>query len=177
MGRKSLGEVADIQEALHVNLRSENQILQVNMGFCVRNNNTGNSSLACSNSSLVVWTCTYVAYYRTGKNQGSVVDWESVTLNPESQDVTGNTSTWWVGLECCLGLAYVSFQYQASIMLVVWEVREISGKMPAISKDGSSCQKTWDMLSNFGDKWRADQDSMNSEKAKSHQQVTWRLVT
>ena len=25
-------------------------------------------------------------------------------------------------------------------MLVVWEVREISGKMPAISKDGSSCQ-------------------------------------
>lgn len=60
MGRKSLGEVADIQEALHVNLRSENQILQVNMGFCVRNNNTGNSSLACSNSSLVVWTCTWL---------------------------------------------------------------------------------------------------------------------
>lgn len=37
MGRKSHGEVADIQEALQVNLRSENQILQVNMGFCVRN--------------------------------------------------------------------------------------------------------------------------------------------
>lgn len=35
MRRRSHGEVADIQEALQVNLRSENQTLQVNMGFCV----------------------------------------------------------------------------------------------------------------------------------------------
>lgn len=79
MGRKSRGEDGDIQEALQVNLRSENQILQVNMGFCVHNNNTGNSCLACSNSSFVVWTCTRLITGR--KIQGSV------TLNPASQDI------------------------------------------------------------------------------------------
>lgn len=60
MGRKSCGEVADIQEALQVNLRSENQIIQVNMGFWVLNSNTGSSCLACSNAVLLVWTCTWL---------------------------------------------------------------------------------------------------------------------
>lgn len=64
VGRKSHGGVADTQEALQVNLRSENQTLQVNMGFCVHNNNTGNSCLACSNSVLIVWTCMWLTTWR-----------------------------------------------------------------------------------------------------------------
>lgn len=60
LGRKSRGLVAGIQEALQVNLRSENQIIQVNMGFWVLNSNSGSSCLACSNAVLVVWTCTWL---------------------------------------------------------------------------------------------------------------------
>lgn len=60
MGRKSHGEVADIREALQVHLGSENQIIQVNMGFWVLSSNTGSSCSACSNAVLVVWTCTWL---------------------------------------------------------------------------------------------------------------------